>query len=308
MVDVHGGNLPPNTTSPSSSQSLDPYGALDLTHKVALIVGTSSGIGLATAKLLAARGASVVLGGRNDHGKLADKISLVQPSAKSGAKVDCVTIDATDPSSVQKAVEHVVNKFGHLDIVFNNISCGAEQCQSGDITSDHFKHSLDVHVVGLQNVLQAAVHQFTQQIVKDYGSVKAAQQKLDEQAQQNPNNLYKSMAPYAIVNNASVSAIQASHHSAAYTAAKHAVVGLTKAYATEYASYGIRVNAIAPGHIYTDSTADANLSAVKDKIPQRRIGQPEEIAQLVAFLSSTASSFITGGVYVIDGGLTATHS
>lgn len=252
-----------------------------LAGKVALITGAAAGIGLATARAMAACGARVMLADLPDS----EGADQAQRLIAEGAQAGFVAVDVADPASVQAMVQATRARFGRLDIAINNAGIsGADgsgiRRATADVLPETWRRVLAVNLDGVFHCMQA---QIPMMLEGGGGS---------------------------IVNIASILGSVGFAHSAAYTASKHAVVGLTRVAALEYSARGIRVNAIGPGFIETAMTApirsqDASRDMLIASHPIGRLGQPEEIAHLALFLSSPAASFITGAYYVDDGGYTA---
>jgi len=252
-----------------------------LAGKVALITGAAAGIGLATARAMAACGARVMLADLPDS----DGADQAQRLIAEGAQAGFVAVDVADPASVQAMVQATRARFGRLDIAINNAGIsGADgsgiRRATADVLPETWRRVLAVNLDGVFHCMQAQIP-----VMLEGGGG-------------------------SIVNIASILGSVGFAHSAAYTASKHAVVGLTRVAALEYSARGIRVNAIGPGFIETAMTApirsqDASRDMLIANHPIGRLGQPEEIAHLALFLSSPAASFITGAYYVDDGGYTA---
>lgn len=241
--------------------------------KVAIITGGSSGIGRATAVLLATEGAAVVVGDVDDEGG-SETVRLVEAAGGSAAFRHT---DVADPGDVDALVEMTVDVHGRLDIMHNNAYWAPLNRSTTETTDAEWTRTLDVTLRGVFHGCRAAIPA----IVRSGGG--------------------------SIVNMASVAAMISSPRFAAYAAAKGGVVSLTRAIAFDHGSEGIRANAIAPGLIRTPATVpvlddDERRRFLMDKILLGRIGEPEDIAQAVLYLGSDESSFMTGQVLTLDGG------
>jgi len=243
--------------------------------KSVLITGGSTGIGKAVAEAFATRGACVTIA---DIDSSAEQVVL--NIVENGGTAQFVQCDVSDREQVNSAIERAVNKYKTLDAAFNNAGILPEPMPMHEVSQEAFDQILSIDLKGVFNCMQAEIQHF----LKSGGG--------------------------AIVNTASVAGIIADPNMSAYVAAKHAVVGLSKAAAVEYAQHGIRVNAIAPGLIATPMTnqwlADPTFTAAMYAHNViGRAGQPEEIAGTVLHLLSDDASFTNGSVVVVDGGQTA---
>ncbi|WP_432122207.1 SDR family NAD(P)-dependent oxidoreductase [Streptomyces sp. S1] len=245
-----------------------------LSGKVVLITGASSGIGAATARACAQEGAAVVLTARRED-RLA---ALTEELNAGGARASYVVADVTAAGDAGKAVDFAVSAYGRLDGAFNNAGIGGDRTPLHLMSDEVYESIMDTNVRGVFNCLR---HELAAMLEGGGGS---------------------------IVNNSSVGGLVAIPTAAPYIASKHAVIGLTRAAADEYAQQGIRVNAVAPGTTRSEITRDwfgrnPGLEEVANSLtPQGRTAEPEEIAQAVAWLLSDRCPFLTGTVMPVDGG------
>jgi len=245
-----------------------------LAGKVALVSGAGSGIGRAIAHTYALEGAKVVVADiSTEHGE--ETVKIIQDA---GGEAFFVTADSSLAKDNKKLVEATVEKYGRLDVACNNAGIGGPAAPTGEYEIDAWDNVISLNLSG---VFYACRYQIEQMEKNDGGN---------------------------IVNIASIHGTVAAPNSVAYTAAKHGVVGLTKNIAAEYGQKNIRCNAVGPGYIETPLlTVHSNknmLKALEAKAPMNRLGTPQEIADLVAFLSSDKSSFTTGSYIIADGGYT----
>ena len=248
---------------------------LDYSGKTVLITGAASGIGRATALAFAEQGARIVIG---DVGEGA-RDTVEQIRAKGGEAI-FQHADVADSASVQSLVNAAVATYGRIDAAFNNAGILPPTADFADMKEEDFDRIISVDLKGVFLCVKYEI----QAMLKTGGG--------------------------AIVNTASVAGVIADPGMAPYAAAKHGVVGLTKAAALDYAKRGIRVNAIAPGLIRTPMTerwlADPQIKqALMANSPMGRAAEPEEMAGVVLFLCSPAASFVNGAVWLADGGMTA---
>ena len=247
----------------------------NFTDKVAIVTGGSTGIGRATSLLFARHGAKVVIGDVNPEGR-----ETVETIKREGGAALFVETDVRNAQQVQDLVAAAVETFGGLHFAFNNAGILPATALLADLEEAAFDQ---VVAVDLKGVFLAMKYEI-QYMLKAGGG--------------------------AIVNNASIAGMIAHPGISAYVAAKHAVIGLSKAAALEYGSQGIRVIALAPGLVETPMTKawfdDPNIrSHFLTKTPIGRFAQPEEMAGMVLFLCSDFASFAVGQTFVIDGGYTA---
>jgi NAD(P)-dependent dehydrogenase (short-subunit alcohol dehydrogenase family) len=249
----------------------------DFTGQVALVTGAGSGMGLVTAQAFAASGAAVVVSDINDDAVTAAAEALTA----AGHQALAVVCDVSDESQVAAMINRTVATFGRLDMAFNNAGIQAPPCDAADEPAETFDR---VNAINLRGVWACMKHELHQ--MRDQGSG-------------------------AIVNCSSLGGLVGLPGRAAYHAAKHGVIGLTRSAALEYAPRGIRINAICPGTIetpmVTDMIAKGELS-VPDAVanqPIGRLGRSDEIAAAVLWLASPASSLVTGVALPVDGGYTA---
>jgi len=249
--------------------------AFNFTDKVAIVTGGSTGIGRATALLFARHGAKVVIGDVNPEGR--ETVAMIE---REGGTALFVETDVRDAQQVEHLVATAVETYGGLHCAFNN----AGILPAGALLADVEEAAFDqVVAVDLKGVFLAMKYEI-QYMLKSGGG--------------------------AIVNNASIAGMIAEPGISPYVAAKHAVIGLTKAAAIEYAAQGIRINALAPGLVETGMTAhwfaDENIRThLLSNTPMGRAAQPEEMANMVLFLCSDLASFAAGQTFVVDGGYTA---
>jgi NAD(P)-dependent dehydrogenase (short-subunit alcohol dehydrogenase family) len=243
--------------------------------KVVLITGGSTGIGRATALAFAKEGASVMIGDVDARAQ-----DVVREIETMGARAQFARCDVSQRAAVEALVADCVARFGALDAAFNNAGVLPPPAPFHEVSDAHFQRILDVDLKGVFLCMQAEIRHF---LAHGGG---------------------------AIVNTASVAGIVADPNMSPYVAAKHGVVGLTKAAAIEYARQNIRVNAIGPGFVATPMTQawlddEAFKQAFFAQSAIGRAADPSEIAGTVLHLCSPEASFINGALFILDGGQTA---
>jgi 3-oxoacyl-[acyl-carrier protein] reductase len=253
----------------------DPF---DLSGRVALVTGASQGLGRRFATVLAEHGAAVALAARQ-QGKLRE---LERAIAATGARVASVTLDITDQGSIGRAISTVEDALGPIDVLINNAGVAVSKGVLEQTEAD-WDQVVDTNLKGAFFVAQAVAKRMVARAPK-------------------PSNGGN------IVNIASVLALDVIGHLAPYAASKGGLWQLTKTMALELARHNVRVNALAPGYIVTEinrefletGTAGERL---RQRIPQRRFGTPEDLDGALLLLASDASRYMTGSIIVLDGGL-----
>jgi len=283
-----------------SSESSIPsaYSALSLKDKVALITGGSSGIGAETARLFGARGAKVVIASRREQ----EANEVVNSIKKAGGEAFFVKTDVAIESDIAHAIQATVEKYGRLDIAFNN--AGVSTRTRGPLhtlTAETHQSVFDINVNGVFLSMKYEIEQFLKQRAADKNAVDVT--KLDHNIQ--PNNYYLNSHPYVIINTSSALGRLAFPNIAPYTSSKHAVEGLTKVAALDYAQQGIRINAIDYGYIWSEMTEWYSGPAMAKLVKIGRVGQGREAAEAAAFLASNAASYIHGASIDVSAGFLA---
>lgn len=245
-----------------------------LENKTAIVTGAGSGIGKAIALLLAKEGAKVVVADINEQGGN----EVVAEIKQNGGESIFIKANSASPEDNEKLVDQTVKHFGSLHIAVNNAGIGGPLQSTGEYPIDGWDKVVGINLSG---VFYGMRYQLPQMLKSGEGS---------------------------IVNVASILGQAGTKFSPAYVAAKHGVVGLTKAAALEYADKNIRINSVGPGYIKTpllDALDDTTMNALIGLHPMGRLGTSEEVAALVLWLSSDKASFVTGSYYPVDGGYLA---
>jgi NAD(P)-dependent dehydrogenase (short-subunit alcohol dehydrogenase family) len=243
--------------------------------QVALVTGAGSGLGLATAQAFAAAGATVVFA--DWHEEAARSAAAAVTSA--GGKALAIRCDVSKDDEVEAMVAKTIEAFGRLDVAYNNAGVQNALAETADATAADYDRVMGINLRGVWSSMK-----FELQHMRKQGSG-------------------------AIVNCSSLGGLLGGAERGTYHAAKHGVIGFTKSAALEYGTRGIRINAVCPGLIQTpmsdqmiaDGQGDA-LKAMEKMIPMGRVGRPEEIANAVLWLCSSAASYVTGQSISVDGG------
>lgn len=250
---------------------------VDLEDKVALVTGAASGIGRATALELAEAGATVVAADVDEKG-IEETAADVEDA---GGRARAVPCDVTDSADVEAAVDAALEFEGRLDVAHNNAGVAGPLAKLPDVPEEEFDRVVEVDLKG---VFLGLKHQIPVMAEQGGGS---------------------------IVNTASVAGLVAQQSASAYSAAKHGVVGLTRTAAAEWAREGVRVNAVCPAWVDTPMV-ERNVAQVPkaeeaylERVPAGRLGEPGEVAALVAFLASDESDYLNGAAVPVDGAWTA---
>lgn len=246
----------------------------EMERKIVMITGSAMGIGLACAQAFAYAGATVVLV------DIHEPIEQAKILANAGYKAVAYKCDVSDTKAVKEMISWIVSIYGRLDIAHNNAGIQTPQRPMAEITDEEFDQTVAVDLKGVWNCMKYQIEQMLKQ------------------------------GEGIIVNTSSQGGITAFSGQAAYISCKHGVIGMTRTAAMDYAAKNIRVNAVCPGAILTPMAEELmrrNPQVEKDlirDIPAGRLGKPEEIAEAVLWLCSSAASFVHGHALLVDGGFT----
>lgn len=248
---------------------------MKLENKVAIITGSSRGIGYEIAKLYLKEGAKVMICGSKDESALKAVSMLKEELNITDDFISGIGVNLKDNSSVERVVEETIKKFGKLDILVNNAGITSRESLT-DADDEVFYNMFEINFYGPMRLIRASVP-----YMKENGG--------------------------SIINTSSMVGIYGSPNQAAYTSSKFAINGLTKACAKELGQYNIRVNAVAPGVVGTDMVAGNVTEEMKQGLirmtPLRRMAGPEDLAGAYLYLASDEASFTTGAIIQVDGGL-----
>ena len=247
----------------------------NLDGEVAIVTGGASGIGWAACKAFARAGARVVVSDVNEDAG----VRVARRLNECGHEAMFVRADVSDPLQVEHLIATAVDAFGGLDVAFNNAGIEGDRALMADYTDEAWDRVIAVNLTGVRLCMKYEIRH----MLKQNGG--------------------------AIVNNASILGVVSFPAASAYTAAKHGVLGLTKAAALEYAPHGIRINAVCPGFIDTPMLVRAGVltdhdarTGIEQRHPLGRLGRPEEVAAAAVWLCSPEASFVTGHPLLVDGG------
>ena len=248
-------------------------------NKVVLITGAASGIGEVAAKMYAAEGAKVVVGDVNEEGGR-ETVTAIEDS---GGTAMFVKVNVARYEDVENLIKQTVETYGRIDVGVNNAGIGGKVGRTAEADIEDWDRVMAINATGVFYCMKLEL----QEMLKQGGG--------------------------CIINTSSIAGLRGLPSNLAYSASKHAVVGMTKTAAMEYARHKIRINAICP--VFTisplfqpaffDKISPGLSDKLKQSIPMKRFGQPEEIARVMLWLASEQASFVTGQAFPVDGGLTA---
>ena len=247
-------------------------------NKTVIITGGTSGIGKATALRFAREGYHVVTTSRSEE----KKERFLKEFSDLGYEATVYNVDVTDEAQVEQLIQDTVAKYGHLDVMVNNSGIAGEPQIFGQTSKDNMRNMVEVNLMGVYYGMRYALLQMLKQEQKG-----------------------------KIVNLASIAGLNGIQLAGEYGATKHAVVGMTRGAAVEYATTGIRINAVAPGAVLTEILDDVIASGqlTKEDLgaihPMKRPGTVEDIANAIYFLASDECPFMTGAILPVDGGYDA---
>jgi len=245
---------------------------MDLKNKNCLVTGGSRGIGKSIAEILASYGANVAITYARSE-KAANQ--LIITLKKKGIKAMALQADAVSFSKAEEVVQHVIDEFGQIDVLINNAGITRDNLLLR-MTEEQWNDVIDTNLKSVFNYSKA----IAKPMIRARGG--------------------------SVINISSVVGISGNAGQSNYSASKAGIIGFTKSFAKELASRNIRANVVAPGYIITEMTGSLDeklLASIKEETPLGRAGEPEEIANVVAFLASDLSSYITGEVIRVDGGM-----
>jgi NAD(P)-dependent dehydrogenase (short-subunit alcohol dehydrogenase family) len=246
-----------------------------LSNKVAIVTGSGSGIGKATALLFSREGAKVVVAEYSEESGLA----ALQVIKNNGGEAFFIRTDVSQPEAVRAMVNAAVERYGRLDTMVSCAGIALNEVSTTQCTEEVFSRIINTNLKGVWLGMKYAIPEMIR------------------------------VGSGTIVNFASIAALEGYHGLPAYSASKGGVISISRVAAIEFASENIRVNCVAPGHISTPMFLNAwdehGLQQFINMSPQRRLGEPEEVANVVLLLASDESSHITGQTIVVDGGITA---
>jgi len=255
------------------------YAPFDLTGKVALVTGGNRGIGLGMARALAASNASLAIWGRKDA---ANQAAIAELSKLGTGEVKAWSVDVSDEQAVIDATVETVTAMGRIDSCFANAGVGFGSPSFIEMDTETWRKNMSVNLDGAFWTMRESVKHIVARA-----------------KQGDPGG--------SIIGVASLAAIEGAARNQAYAATKGGLISMLKGIAVEHARYGIRANAILPGWIATDMTqagqdSEVFASKVISRVPARRWGQPDDFGGVAVYLASEASSYHSGGTFVVDGG------